>query len=406
MQLIEKPQHIPSSQTVPQYELGGKQIIITPFQYDVMNYICFEAQRQISLKYGLTKNKQISRDDDLKLEEIKKYQKIETQQDLFNFLRNQDIEINLKELSIFTNKYKSSNTSNMMNEIKKLQDIKVVVNQIKLDSVSNELKSTRFPLISRIDYCKNNTLVLKLEHELIFGWIFEAIPFNRVLIKEQATLSTIYTKHIYALCSEFQKMAETNNGIAWFDVEFEQFKSLLGLKAPNISKLKGNYLNKTIKEINEKTIFNIITCKGKKSKGVNKILFEYTVEERIHELSVEEQIIYAKKEALALARLNIEKEKIKMGIRNPIDNETSWIKKTIVSISDEEVKINDASTAAKLELDEIDIQVYQKPLARKYGEIVGIHNYLLEYIFKDGSDKIITKNAIETLEVLKELDNE
>lgn len=400
MQLIEQPQHIPSSQTVPEYYLGRKPIMITAFQFDAMNFICFEAQKQISMKYGLTKNKQIAKDDELKLLEIQKYHTIETEKDLFDFLRNQEIKINLNDLSVFTNKYKSNNIGNMYKELEKLQDIKVKVEQFKTDSVSNELKSktSRFPLITRIDSYKNGEVVLRLEHELIFGWVFEAIPFSRVLIKEQATLSTLYTKHIYALCSEYQGMAEKNNGVAWFEVEFEKFKNLLGLKAPNVSKLKGNYLNKAVKEINEKTIFNIILCKGKKEKGVNYIRFEYEVGEMPDNLSIEEQLLYNKKEAMALERLEKTKE------FEEIRNEEAWLKKTISSISDSEVEMVDNINSAKSVLDSIDIKEYNKDLYDKFGDWVRMENYKLVYIYVDES--VLTKNAIETLEVIKGFEDE
>ena len=393
MEIIEQPQHIPSSQTVPEYFLAGKPIVITPFQFDAMNFICFEAQKQISKKYGLTKTKQIASNDDLKLEEIKKFYEIHTQDDLFNFLRNQEIEINLNDIAIFTNKYKNNNTSNIYKELEKLQDIKVKVNQFKVDSVSSNLKASSFHLISRIDSYSNNVVKLKLEHELIFGWIFEAIPFNKVLIKEQATLATLYTKHIYALCSEYQGMGKYNNGIPYFEVEFESFKKLLGLKAPNVSKLKGNYLNKAITEINDKTIFNITMCKGRKEKGINYIRFEYTVDE-IPEMTIENQIIYSKKESIARERLEKAKgfEKIR--------NEEAWIKKTISSITDEDLEKIENEEEALSKLNSIDIKDYTEKLSLKYGDLIRIDGAYLNYIF---TNKRLTNSAIESLEILENL---
>ena len=280
---------VPSSQIVPKYDVGGKQMMITPFQHDAMNFICFEAQRQISTKYKLTETKEISRSDDLKIEQIKKFVTIDSEQDVYNFLRNQIITIELDELISFTQKYKSHNRTEMSKALEKLQDIKVTVNQLRPDSLSKKVEKSRFPLITRITRITNSKKIeVRLEHELLLGWIFEAIPFNKMILKMQTYLTTMYTKTLYAILSDnaYRKTYET---------DFESLKTILFIDAPNFSKLKGNYLNKSIKEINEKTDITINNISSVKSKGITTITFDFIKEEMESiELSVEDQILMNK----------------------------------------------------------------------------------------------------------------
>ena len=382
---INQLQHIPSSQTVPKYELLGKQTMITPFQYDVMNFICSEAQRQISIKYGLTATKKIAQSDELKVKQIEKHTPMETQQDLFNFLRNQVIRIDVNEVVTYTEKYKNTNKSNMLKEIYKLQDIKAVVNQVKDDDGRKQMNTSRFPLITRIEHDnKSNIIEVRLEHELIFGWIFQVLPFNRVLIKQQTYLTTMYAKQIYALCSDYRNLGK-------FSMEFEKLKNLLQLKAPNLSQLKGNFLNRAIKEINDKTDFNITNLYGKKSDGVTHVHFEFTIEEVKEEKLSHMEI---KKRTIALIRLEQTKQ------FQTIKNEEAWLKKTISSITDEFIEQQEQIEEAKPLIDAIDIKDYGERLMIKYGDIVGIKDYKLYYVFED---KLITDNALETYRVLEEL---
>jgi plasmid replication initiation protein len=192
-------------------------------------------------------------------------------------------------------------------------------------------------------------------------------------------------------------MGKYNNGIPYFEVEFESFKKLLGLKAPNVSKLKGNYLNKAIKEINDKTIFTITMCKGRKEKGVNYIRFEFEVDE-IPEMTIEEQITYSKKESIARERLEKAKgfEKIR--------NEEAWLKKTISSITDEELEKLENMKKSKELLDEVDLSIFNDDLYNLYGDWVKLENYRLVSLFDDTN--VLTNNAIETLEVLRGFDDE
>lgn len=388
---IEQVQHIPSSQTTPTYEVLGKQVMITPFQFDAMQFICSQAQKQISLEYGLTANKQIAKSDELKLAKIEETIKIDSPEDLFNFLRNQVIKIDLNEVAMFTKKYKSSNKTNMLKEIYKLQDVKAVVNQVKMDDGSRDMKTTRFPLISRIEHtAKSNTIEIRLEHEMIYGWVFNVVPFSRVIIQHQTYLSTMYSKQIYSLCAEYQNLGK-------FSMEFDKFKNLLQLKAPNLSQLKGNYLNRAVKEINEYTEFNINKIYGQKVKGVTTIYFEFTKQEVQDQLSIEETTLINKKEAEALIRLEKAKE------YQDIKNEEAWLKKTVNSITDEFIETQDLIKESKIALDEINIKDFADRLERVYLDFVGMKDYKLVYIF-DESKPPITNNALETYRVLEELD--
>ena len=153
-----------------------------------------------------------------------------------------------------------------------------------------------------------------------------------------------------------------------------------------------------MKEINEKTIFNIILCKGKKEKGVNYIRFEYEVGEMPEKLTIEEQIVYNKKETIALERLEKTKE------FEEIRNEEAWLKKTISSISDSEVEMIDNINSAKSVLDLMDIKQFNKELYDKFGDWVRMENYKLVHVY--GDESVLTKNAIETLEVIKGFEDE
>ena len=386
-------QHIPSSQTVPKYELLGKQTMITPFQYDVMNFICFEAQKQISMRYGLTETKQIAKSDELKLAKIEEKHTIETQEDLFNFLRNQVIKIDMNEVTTYTDKYKTTNRANMLKEIYKLQDIKAVVNQVKDDDGRRQMNTSRFPLITRIEHSsKSNILEIRLEHELIYGWVFNVIPFSKVLIKHQTYLSTMYAKQIYALCSEYQ-------GLGRFSMEFNKLLNLLQLTVPNLSKLKGNYLNRAVKEINAYTNFNITKIYGKKTKGITDVHFEFTVEEVIEDDITDASMMENKKRTIALIRLEQSKQ------FQTIKNEEAWLKKTIDSITDEFIEQQEHIEEAKLVLDELDFTLFGELLMTEYNDMIGIKDYKLYYIF-DETKPAITNNAKETYDVLLALEND
>jgi len=194
----------------------------------------------------------------------------------------------------------------------------------------------------------------------------------------------MYAKQIYALCSDYRNLGK-------FSMEFEKLKNLLQLKAPNLSQLKGNFLNRAVKEINDKTDFNITNLYGKKSDGVTHVHFEFTIEEVKEEKLSHMEI---KKRTIALIRLEQTKQ------FQTIKNEEAWLKKTISSITDEFIEQQEQIEEAKPLIDAIDIKDYGERLMIKYGDIVGIKDYKLYYVFED---KLITDNALETYRVLEEL---
>ena len=119
----------PSSQISTTYMLNNKPHVITPFQFDAMNFICYQARKQISEKYNLTKkgNHPINTSNKLKIEQIEQINGvINIEDDLFTMLRSELIQIDIAELSEFTGKYKNNHKKDLIKAIEILKSIRKI----------------------------------------------------------------------------------------------------------------------------------------------------------------------------------------------------------------------------------------------------------------------------------------
>ena len=172
-----------------------------------------------------------------------------------------------------------------------------------------------------------------------------------------------------------------------------------------------NIIKKAVKEINEKSDIYVSyepikeRINGKRLQ-VTKIKFDIDKQnnERLEELgllktkhsdiSMDEQILYNKKLVIAKDRL----EKAKQF--QSINNEEAWLEKTINSITDKELEKIEEEEIALSKLKDIDIKDYTEKLSLKYGDLIGLDEAYLNYVF---TNKRITTSAVETLEVLENL---
>lgn len=366
--------HKPSSQITCLYEKSGKTITLQPFQHDVMNFFCYKMREHIMISNSTNEMLKTFKSDD----------------DLFDFLRMQKVTIKLSEITDFTKKYIDvENRKNMIDNIKQLQQIIVNVGQFKSDHLMAE---TSFPLITRLRRITNsNEITIWLEPELTLGWIFQAKPFAKLHLKIQTTLSKTYTKILYEICKDY-----LNLGCVTKDIEL--WKQVLHIKGENLSRLKANYLNASIKEINEKTDIKITNLFSKKKNGKTSLTleFEKQAESRLQELGLLEQTIdslpfYNKSKA----KLNV----LVKGGYNVVDEEM-WIQ---TDIKKNEEKY-DAETRLDIWLketpDDIKNNIY-KILANEIDECDDISIYINEYrITGLFSQESFTKNALETIEKL------
>lgn len=365
--------HKPSSQITCIYESKGKACTITPTQHDSMNYICYSAREQLVRNNNELLEK--LRTDDDELYEIAKSQ-----------LRGTPFKLDLRELTKFIDKFET-NTKTVYQLIKDLEDIKVTVGQFKQDSIMVE---HRFHLLSRTERVTNSNIIkIYLEPELVLGWVLNAKPFAKMFLKIQTTLKTTYTRILYEICKDYLNLGTVTK-------DYELWKQVLHLSAPNISKLKGNYLNKSVEDINANTDIRITNIFGKKEKGINymTVEFEKQSEKRLQELNLIEPSI------VTLPFYNKSKTKldnlIKTGYK--VVDEEAWITT--------DIRTNEAKYDAENKLDKwikLTPQDERNDVLLAIAELIEdcndhtvyIKDYRLTGIF---SQEIFTKNAKETAE--------
>lgn len=370
--------HKPSSQITCLYELNKKPCTITPTQHDSMNYICYTAREQIFKNdKDLIDKLGSSSEEDFEI--------------ALKQLRGTKIKIDLKQLVTFIDKFESR-VKDVYHLIKELEDIKVTVGHFKKDNIMVE---SRFSLISRTDRITNsNTISVYLEPELILGWMFNAKPFAKMYLKIQTHLKRTYTKILYEICKDY-----TNLG--YVTKEFELWKQVLHLECPNVSKLKGNYLNKSVEDINAFTDIKITKISGKKEKGVNymTVEFEKQPESRLQELGlihpgIETHKFYAKSKA-----------KLDNLVQNgyKVIDEEMWIQTDIKKNEDRydaETRIDVWLAATSQEDKNMIYEQLAQTIDSCDDPMVIIEDYLVRGVFSKDS---FTRNPIETITMLNTL---
>jgi len=365
--------HKPSSQITCIYESKGKTCTITPTQHDSMNYICYSAREQLC-KNNIELLERLTNEND------------ETFEAAFAQLRGTPFKLDLRELTTFIDKFET-NTKTVYQLLKDLEDIKVTVGHFKKDSIMVE---HRFHLLSRTERVTNSNIIkIYLEPELVLGWVFNAKPFAKMFLKIQTTLKTTYTRILYEICKDYLNLGSVTK-------DYELWKQVLHLSAPNISQLKGNYLNKSVVDINANTDIKITNIFGKKEKGINymTVEFEKQSEERLKELGLNQPSI------VSLPFYNKSKTKLDSLIKTgyKVVDEEMWI--------ETDIKKNEERYAVETKLDEWEKRQSEEfkmnffqDLAFHLGcdddHAVYIKEYRLVGVFSQDS---FTKNAIETME--------
>jgi len=367
---------------------GYEHYTLTPTQHDAMNYMCYLAREQIHKKMDVEKTLASFKNED----------------ELFEFLEIQHFELDLKKLANFIGKYKSrQNKTELSSILDALRAVSVKVGIFKQDELLGDIHAVKtMSLLRNYTRVTNSTKAdFQLEPEILLGWIHKTKPFAKLYLKIQTKLKLTYSKILYEICKDYENLNKplTKNFDEWIVVlGIDRTKS----NTDTPSKLKSAYLNKAIKEINANTDIYIDKIYGKKKNGKTTMTVEFhkqkcdLIDNQEPELSIEEQIKYNKKKSIAEQRL----EKAKQF--QEIKNEEAWIKKTISSITDEYVELQDLIEESKEVLDNTDLSKFNDALSIKYGDLVGMTDYKLGFVFDD-TQAPLTSNAYETYLVLEEL---
>ncbi|RLC47944.1 MAG: hypothetical protein DRH57_03085 [Candidatus Cloacimonadota bacterium] len=370
---------------------GYEHYTLTPIQHDAMNYMCYIAREQIHKRVKVAETIEAFSSED----------------ELFEFLEVQHFEINLKELSDFTDKYKHKQDKNELSAIlDALCAVQVKVGIFKQDAALGEIHAVKtMSLLRNYTRVTNSTVAdFQLEPEILLGWIHKTKPFAKLYLKIQTKLKLTYSKILYENCKDYERLKKP------LTKSFEDWVRVLGIDKTKSntgtpSQLKAAYLNKAIKEINEHTDIFIDDIKGKKTDGKTIMTVEFhtqkcdLIEDDDANLSIDEQIMKSKKLTIAHERLNKSKQ------YQTITNEKAWLKKTVESITDDFVHQLDMIEEAKLVLDTFDIKPFMDKLTNKYSDFIGMKDYKLIYLF-DETKGDITKNALETYKILESLADE
>ena len=271
--------HKPSGQISSKITKSGELHQLTPVQFDAMNFICYKAREQFHKQYDNYKH-------------IEKIKDEKTSDELFGFLSNNWFEINLNELAQFTDSYKTNrNKIKLANIIKELKSINVEMGVFKKH---NLLVEDVFSLIRRYNKIpRQNKIKIMLEPEILVGWVFKTKPFKQLFLKIQTNLSKTYTKVLYENLKDYENIGVLSKPL-------EQWNHILGFtnkSSKMVSTLRRDYLNKSFKEINEKTdiIINDITSKKEKGKVTMTIFFKKQPESRLQELGLIQEPITSHK---------------------------------------------------------------------------------------------------------------
>jgi len=368
--------HKPSSQVSCVYEKNGKNWCITPTQHDSMNYICYIAREQVF------KNN---------FDVLELFKNKDTVDEGFVKLRSIPIKIDLRSLTKFINKFENDKKK-VYHLIKELEDIKVTVGHFKGDDLMVE---DRFSLISRSSRITNsNIITIYLEPELILGWLFKAHPFAKMHLKIQTYLKRTYSKILYEICKDYLTLGKIKK-------DFTLWKQVLGIEAPNVSKLKGNYLKNAVKEINEKTDIKITNIYGKKKNGKTTMTVEFQKQsdDKLELLGL------IKEPITSLPFYNKSKSKLDNLIKNgyKVIDEDMWIQTDIKKNEekyDAEVRIDKWLKETDQETQNDIYKILADSLDECDDPMIIIEEYRIVGLF---TKETFTKNPKETIDKLNEI---
>ena len=238
--------HKPSGQISSKLTKNGLLHQLTPTQFDTINYMCYKAREQMHLNFD-------------GVEGIKKITDSMQEKEIFNFLSNQEFNLNLKELSDFTENYTNpKDRTRLSQSIKELKEITVEMGLFKKHDLMVE---STFSLLRRYDRTTNSLdITFKLEPEILIGWVFNTTPYSKLFLKIQTKLKNTYSKILYEICKDYENLKEVKKPL-------KLWCYILGIESKSsnyVSTLKRDYIIKSIKEINEHTdIFIDVVCSEK-----------------------------------------------------------------------------------------------------------------------------------------------
>lgn len=391
--------HKPSGQISAKLTKNGNLHQLTPMQFDTINFMCYKLREQMHKKYNGEKG--------LKRE----LAKLETEEDQFNFLSNQEFEMDINELTVFTDTYKG-NTSKVVGAIKELKEITVEMGMFKQHDIMVEHS---FSLLRRYSKIRNTSkLKYRLEPEIMVGWLFTTKPYSKMYLKVQAQLKYTYTKILYENLKDYQNEGKLSKPLAlWNYILGFDPKSTKAAKS--VSTLKRDYLNKAIKDINVNTDIFIDSIKSEKKDKEVYMVIEFHKQDcdMVKEIEIDEtsddavrdQLINRMVEAEAQRRL----DNLKLAGRK-INNEKAYLKTLMKDISIEEIEHQLAINEFKDEFTEKEFEEYLDTLSKWYTKREGRLNVVFDlnhYSLKDVmTGNNITNNAKGTVELMSEFNDE
>ena len=362
---------------------GYEHYSLTPMQHDAMNFMCYKAREQINKKINV----------------VEKINSFLTSEELFEFLEVQHFDLNLKELSIFSDKYKNKqDKTELSNLLDALQSVQVKVGIFKQDKTLGEIHATKtMSLLRNYTRITNSTnATFQLEPEILLGWIHKTKPFSKMYLKIQTMLKLSYSKILYEICKDYENQKIVNK-------PFSDWLKVLGFKkeltaTKTVGQLNQSYLNKAIKEINEHTDIKILSIKGKKEKGTVSMIVEFekqscAIIDEATNISIIDNRFY-----------NVSKKKLDKLIKNGYNvvDEEMWI--------ETDIKKNEQRYDAEIRIDtwlqetnNVDRNFVYESIAKSIDDcedpMVIIEDYLIRGLF---SKDAFTKNPLETIELLNQ----
>jgi len=375
--------HKPSGQISSKITKAGELHQLTPVQFDAMNFICYQAREQFHKKFDGYKN-------------IEKIKDEKSDEELFGFLSNNWFEIDLNELSKFTESYQSDkNKIKLANIIKELKSINVEMGIFKKHDL---LVEDVFSLIRRYNKIpKQNKIKIMLEPEILVGWVFKTKPFKQLFLKIQTKLSQTYTKVLYENLKDYENVGLISKPL-------EQWNHILGFtnkSSKMVSTLKRDYLNRSVKEINEKTdiLITDITSRKENGKVTMTIEFKKQSEDRLREIGIVEEDITSNK------YYNKSKSKLDKLVKNgyKVIDEDMWIQTDIKKNEDRydaEVRIDKWLKETDQEVRNDIYKILADSLDDCEDPMVTIEDYTLRGLFSKDN---FSKNPQETIDLLNEV---
>ncbi len=377
--------HKPSGQISAKLTKNGSLFQLSSIQFDSINFMCYKSREQMHKKYN--------GEDGIRTE----LEKCKTEEEAFNFLSNQEFELNLDELATFTNSYLGKNKYKVFENVNELREVTVSMGLFKKHDLSVEHS---FGLIRRFSKTGESSIIkYRLEPEMMYGWLFTTKPFSKMYLKIQTRLKHAYSKILYENLKDYENQGVVEKPLKLWNYILG-FDPKITKAASNVSTLKRDYLNKSIKDINENTDIFIDDIEGLVIDGEKfmRITFHpqhctYIIDAEV-EGKEDDRALYIK------SRSKLD-SLIKSGYK-AVDEEM-WIQTDIrknKSKYEAEIRIDVWLESTTVEDRNRVLERITATLDDCVDPIVIIENYLVKGLF---SKDIFTKSPLETIELLNEV---